>query len=125
MLFKSLEIYLKNTSSIEPETIMGESKLTPLSQNILRKRKKDVNNVLLRLEISDLEKLTRATGDEITELLQESIIIEEGVGFLIKLDEHKTTILNDRKEIKVDELPDYSEKFTIRFQRFLYEGYIK
>jgi len=125
MLFKGLEVHLKNTSELQPETIMHESTLTPMSRNILRRKKKDVNNVLLRLNIYELDRTHKCTATELTELIKESLSIEDGEGFTINLPEEKTNAYHHRNQIKEDSLPEFSNKFDIRFNKFVYEGFVK
>jgi len=88
-------------------------------------KKKDVNNVVLRLDISDLDKIYKCTVQELVDLIKESIIVEEEKGFLIKFEEENINAYQHRQESEQEEFPEVSEKFQIRFNKFLYEGFIK
>jgi len=91
----------------------------------MRKKKKDVNTALLRLRLDEVLKLLKCTPEEITEIVKESVGVEEGTGFTVKLDQEKLNNCHERQKGEVDEFPEYGEKFTIRFNRFIYEGFIK
>jgi len=125
MLFKSMEIHLKNTSDFEPQIMMHESSLTPMQRNMNNRKKKDVNNVVLRVPIDELEKILKADVTELVDLVKESIIVEEGKGFSLVFDPENIKPIQHRDEYRCENFPQGSEKFNVRFNRFLYEIYIK
>jgi hypothetical protein len=125
MIFKSMEITLKNTSEMQPEIVVENEEGRNIDSKIRKRRQKDVNNVVLKLSVYELSELLKCNVKEIVEIVKESVQIEEGKGFAIELNRERVQQYQHRSDVQHGFYPESSEKFIIRFNKYLYEAQIK
>jgi hypothetical protein len=116
-----MEVILKNTADVQPETMVNEEKLSEINQTIIRKRKKDLSQINLWVPWADLAVLNNLAVSEIVDVVQSSVIIEEGKGFTFQLDSNKSNIYAHEKFPKETHFPEQTGHTHVRFNKFIYE----
>jgi len=125
LILKAMQIILKNTADVEPETSVNMDKLKDIDRKIMRRRKKDLNLVNLWVPWKDLAVLNKMSLEEMIEVVKESIIVEEGKGFTFNIDPQVIIKYSNQSQPKESAYPEQSESTNIRFNKFIYEMHIR